>query len=389
MPSSGRVQDPAVSIVIPTRNAGEDFRGTLRAIRSQYPAAVELVIVDSGSEDGTPQLAAGYGAKVLTIPEESFNHGETRNLGIAATKGEICILLVQDAVPAGADWLTEMILPFEDEQVAGVTGAQLPRADADLMARWDIEYSKRLLGERFRVQQVDDWCVFLRASLPERLQMAAFNNVCSAVRRACWEEVPFRRLPFAEDLDWSVRVLERGFRIAYNPGARVIHSHNRSASYDLRRHYVAWKTVPELLHAQEFDSEIREDREFSTFAGALSSEVECILRERAPDWSRLWDLDDSWAVQPSFWRSLGGIFGLCPPSYAVRENPIRRQFYSLLRELQALDNGDSPGLTDITLVRAMAQSIGHFAASYYNWCRVNQRLSRSMVLLDQALSAGV
>jgi rhamnosyltransferase len=382
-----RLRQFVVSIFIPTRNAGGDFRKTLEAIQTQD--TTELVVVDSGSEDGTPQLASRYGAKVLTIPPKTFNHGETRNLGVASTKGEICVLLVQDAVPVGNNWLAEMIRPFEDERVAGVTGAQIPRADADLLARWDHEYSKRLLGEEFRLQQIGNWCSFLTASLRERLQMAAFNNVCSAVRRSCWETQPFRRLPFAEDLDWSVRALERGWCIAYNPAARVLHSHTRSASYDLKRHFVTWKTVPEVLRMQRFDSDIRRDRDFCTFTGTLCGELEAIRRERVRNWSQLWKLEERWEPRPSFWRSLGGIAGLCSPPYSSMQNPIRRHFYSLLRELQALDSGDTTGLTEKILIRAMAQSIGHFAAVYYNWCRANQRLSRFTVTLDRALSVGV
>ena len=377
------------SIVIPTKNAGDGFRETLEAIQAQDPAPAELIVVDSGSVDGTPQLAARYGAKVLTIPPESFNHGETRNLGLAAARREICVLLVQDAVPAGTNWLAEMLRPFENGRVAGVSGAQTPRADADLVARWDVAYSRRLLGDEFRLLQVENWRSFLTASLPERLQMAVFNNVCSAVRRSCWEAQPFRRLPFAEDLDWGVRALEKGLCLAYNPAARVIHSHNRSASYDLRRHYLAWKTVPELLRAQDFHSDIQGDREFRIFAAALCGEVESVLNERAADWRRLWELEKCCELPANFWRSLGGLFGWCAPPYSSTDNPIRRHFYSLLRELQMLDNGDTTGLTERVLVRAMAISIGHFAAIYYNWRRANQQVSRSMVLLDRALSAGV
>ncbi|MBI3664814.1 MAG: glycosyltransferase family 2 protein [Acidobacteria bacterium] len=377
------------SIVIPTKNAGDGFRETLEAIQAQDPAPAELIVVDSGSVDGTPRLADSYGAKVLTIPPESFNHGETRNLGLAAARGEIGVLLVQDAVPEGTNWLAEMIRPFENERVAGVSGAQTPRADADLVALWEVAYSRRVLGDEFRLQQVENWCSFLTASLPERLQMAAFNNVCSAVRRSCWEAQPFRQLPFAEDLDWGVRALEKGLCIAYNPAARVIHSHNRSASYDLRRHYLAWKTVPELLGAQDFESDIQGDREFRILAAALCGEVESILEERAADWRRLWEREECCELPPNFLRSWGGIFGLCAPPHSSTDNPMRRHFYSLLRELEAFDNSDTTGLTGRVLVRAMAQSIGHFAATYYKWCRANQRVSRSMALLDRALSARV
>jgi rhamnosyltransferase len=58
---------PSISIVIPTRNAGPKFRETFRAIRQQSLDS-ELVIVDSGSKDGTLETAKEFGARVVSIP---------------------------------------------------------------------------------------------------------------------------------------------------------------------------------------------------------------------------------------------------------------------------------------------------------------------------------
>jgi rhamnosyltransferase len=55
--------------------------------------------VDSGSSDGTADVARRFGAKVVEVAATSFNHGLTRNLGIQHSCGEICVQLVQDALP--------------------------------------------------------------------------------------------------------------------------------------------------------------------------------------------------------------------------------------------------------------------------------------------------
>jgi rhamnosyltransferase len=71
--------------------------------------------------------------------------------------------------------------------------------------------------------------------------------VSSCLRRSVWEKHPFRRISFGEDIEWSERVMKRGYKIVYDPKSAVIHSHNRSALYEMKRAYVAHKLLGELL----------------------------------------------------------------------------------------------------------------------------------------------
>src|SRR5262245_24012573 len=101
------VHDVAViSVLIPVLNGGEDFARCLDAIaRQQLDEEFEVVVVDSGSEDGTPDLARARGAKVHEIPAAEFHHGETRNLAAALASGEKLVFTTHDAYPPGEDWL--------------------------------------------------------------------------------------------------------------------------------------------------------------------------------------------------------------------------------------------------------------------------------------------
>src|SRR5207249_4666991 len=75
-----------VSVVIPTFNAGREFRATLEMLRAQETNyAVEFLVVDSGSTDETVPLCREYGVTVM--PREGpFNHGRTRNQAIARAR---------------------------------------------------------------------------------------------------------------------------------------------------------------------------------------------------------------------------------------------------------------------------------------------------------------
>jgi rhamnosyltransferase len=81
----------------------------------------------------------------------------------------------------------------------------------------------------------------------ERRSLATFDNVSSCVRRSVWESIPFEPTGFGEDVRWGKRVVETGYKLVYEPRSAVLHSHERGALYDLRRHYVEGQLLLELF----------------------------------------------------------------------------------------------------------------------------------------------
>ena len=68
-------------LIIPTLNAGAQFRTLLEQLTAQTLPTQKL-IVDSESTDGTAELAKNFGVEVLTIPRRTFNHGATRQFAL-------------------------------------------------------------------------------------------------------------------------------------------------------------------------------------------------------------------------------------------------------------------------------------------------------------------
>jgi rhamnosyltransferase len=239
---------PDISVVIPTYNAGPEFEEVLEAVSSQRTDfACELLVVDSGSTDGTLEVARRHSARVLCLPKSEFNHGSTRNRGISEARGEFVAMIVQDALPADNLWLQGLVENLaSDERVAGVYSRQVPRPECNPFTRYALENHFTNLPER-REQYIDDLARYEALPPPRKLQLITFDDVSSCIRRSVWEEYPYKELSFGEDVEWAQRVMKAGYKLVYDPKSAVIHSHNRSAFYEMKRAYVAHKLLGELI----------------------------------------------------------------------------------------------------------------------------------------------
>lgn len=238
---------PDVSIVVPTRNGASTLPALFDALASQQDSAArELIVVDSGSTDGTLDLARAAADHVIEIAPHRFNHGTARNVGIGRAAGRFVVLTVQDARPLTRDWLTHLLAPLrQDPAVAGTFARQVTRPEASAVTRAQLAHWIASQTTPRVVTLAPD--TFAQLSPADRLARCAFDNVCSAIRRAVWEIAPFQPTPIAEDLEWSRNVLLSGHAIAYTPDAVVEHSHDRGARYELARTWVLHQQLLRLF----------------------------------------------------------------------------------------------------------------------------------------------
>jgi rhamnosyltransferase len=219
-----------LSVIIPTKDGGDDLRRCLDWIAAQQiDEPVELLVVDSGSRDESPALARSRGAQVLEVGASQFRHGATRNAAVERAKGEVLVFTSQDAYAADEHWLARLsgALRAEDS-LAGVYGRQIPHDSASPPEHFFLDF---LYGPAPRTQRVSD---------PTELTLhtTLFSNVNSAIRRHVWERFPFAGdLFFAEDQDWSRRVLLAGYAIGYVPQAAVRHSHSYTIAAAFKRFF--------------------------------------------------------------------------------------------------------------------------------------------------------
>jgi glycosyltransferase involved in cell wall biosynthesis len=85
------------SVVIPVKDGSRYLPDLLAALERESPA--EVLVIDSGSTDGSVEIARAADVRVIEISAADFNHGRTRNLGAEETTGEFICFLTQDATP--------------------------------------------------------------------------------------------------------------------------------------------------------------------------------------------------------------------------------------------------------------------------------------------------
>lgn len=201
---------PHCSIVIRCYNEEQHIGRLLSGIMQQTVKDVEIILVDSGSEDATLSIASQFPVKVVHISPEDFSFGRALNKGCEAAFGKFLVFISAHCYPVYNDWLEQLLTPFTDHQVSLVYGKQRGNEitqfhEHQIFASW--------FPDKSNLRQDQPFC----------------NNANCAIRRDTWEQIPYdEELTGLEDLDWAKKAREVGYHIAYSAEAVIIHVHEES-----------------------------------------------------------------------------------------------------------------------------------------------------------------
>ena len=213
----------SISVIIPVKNGSKTLQRCLVNLTNQlYGIPLEILVLDSGSTDNSVELAKAYGARVLEIDSNHFNHGLTRNIGVKEAKGDLIYFTVQDAwlfVPTN---LIEMSKWFEDESVMAVCGHQaVPHEKDKNPLLWFRRVTEPVAEVRQYVSGKD-------------MPSFSWDNVNAMYRKSALIELTFDRTDTAEDCIWAYNALKKGFKLVYDPSLVIYHYHHRTFNYVFR-----------------------------------------------------------------------------------------------------------------------------------------------------------
>lgn len=210
---------PETSIVIRTFNEEKNLGNLLIALQKQSYRNFEVIIVDSGSNDGTLRIAEEHKTNIIKIESRDFTFGYSLNVGCKASRGKYLVFVSGHVLPTDESWLANLLAPFKDEKVAMVYGRQRGTPESKFSEQMDF---KRLFGT---------------GVVNSRVPLNYANNANSAIRKKMWEDHPFDEYLFGlEDIAWAREVAESGYSIRYEPTSAVYHIHNEKWSQVFNRY---------------------------------------------------------------------------------------------------------------------------------------------------------
>ena len=225
---------PRASIVIRTLNEATYLPELLQAIKAQRcEYRYEIIVIDSGSTDGTQQIAQQEGCRLLSITRKEFTFGRSLNRGCAAAEGEFLVFISGHCVPCHGSWLQRLLDPLENREV-------------------DYTYGRQLGGPATFFSEKEIFAKYFPAQTAVPQQGFYCNNANSALTKQAWLLHSFdEEITGLEDMHLARKLVNSGLKVGYVAEASVFHYHREAWSQVQRRferEALALKQIcPELL----------------------------------------------------------------------------------------------------------------------------------------------
>ena len=205
-----------VSIIIRTKDEERWIAQCLEGVFSQSYRNFEVILIDNESSDKTREKAKRFTVG-KTITCKDYLPGKALNMGIKEARGEYVVCLSGHCIPSNDLWLESLVKNVTEKDVAGIYGRQEPMAITSDADKRDLLL---VFGLDRKVQIKDDM----------------FHNANSLIRRDIWQDIPFdETVTNIEDRVWARKVLQRGYKIIYEPEASVYHYHGIHHDGDIER----------------------------------------------------------------------------------------------------------------------------------------------------------
>lgn len=241
---------PRLSIIIVSWNVRDLLRACLRSLLADIDAAgldAEIIVVDSASADGAPQMVASEFPSVgLLAQSDNVGFARGNNLGLAVARGAYLLLLNPDTqVQPGA--VSEMLSYMQEHPDVGLVGPQLLNPDGSHQSSrrrfptlatfiwestWLQPYAPRAVLRRYYAQDLPDDAVN---------DVDWVSGAAMLTRRAVVEQVgglDEGYFMYSEELDWGRRIRLAGWRVVYLPSARIIHHVGKSSEQAVTQRHI-------------------------------------------------------------------------------------------------------------------------------------------------------
>jgi GT2 family glycosyltransferase len=266
---------PIATIMIVTKNRIDDLRQAVASATAQT-GAIDVLIIDDGSTDGTSRMIASeFPGVTLVTHAQSQGLVVRRNQGVTASRSNVVISIDDDAVLTAPDIATRTVKAFEDAHIGAIA----------------MPYANIKRSPQLHQLAPDDQDVYVTDT---------FIGTAHAVRRDVFVQLGgYREGLFhqGEEADYCIRMLAAGHAVRLGSGSAIHHFESPRRDFTRMDHYgprnavlFIWQNVPlasallqgpltiggVLMHTLD------PRRLVTRTGGVIDGLVSCLREERAP-----------------------------------------------------------------------------------------------------------
>ncbi len=219
----------SISVVIPTKNGlTRGIKKLLQSLENQTAKINEIIVIDSGSSDGTQNYLKKRGVIVIDNSTKEFSHSQARNLGASKAKSEFILFTVDDAVFYDPHWI-EKALEFinTSSELVSISGIQVSNQTKDLFSMFKSKNHVHMLRKKIKcnsVIKIPDFILKIFKIFNIEFIYAPIDNTNHLVKRDFFLKNKFK-IDTVEDLEFSSRVILSGKSIVFLFDLEISHGH--------------------------------------------------------------------------------------------------------------------------------------------------------------------
>ena len=230
---------PKVSILIPNKDNTNLLKTCIESILklTTYPN-YEIVIIENNSQKKETleyynEISKNEKIRIINSGIKEFNYSKIINFGVNNVDGEFILQLNNDTKILNPDWL-ELMVGYAQNKEIGAVGGRLYYEDKTIQHAGIMIGLSGIAGNMLVNLPYGNHAYFGREAATRNV--AAVTGACLLCRRELYEEVGFMdednfKIAF-NDVDFCLKLLEKGYRNIYNPYVELIHYESKSRGYE-------------------------------------------------------------------------------------------------------------------------------------------------------------
>lgn len=212
-----------ISFILKFRNEGENLKNCVESLLKQEgDFEKEFIFVNDNSNDKSYEFAKDFvkqnpnSTKLINLEPNSFTYASSANIAIPHLNGELtCIITVHTKI-ANNKSLQYMAENFEDTEVAAVYSRSITTNETstfEKLAKQNADHPYKIIRAEYFMSEKDK----------SRIGNYTFIGTFCLIRTEVLRQNYFHELPRSEDLEWSYRMMKKGYKIVYEPRSEIIH----------------------------------------------------------------------------------------------------------------------------------------------------------------------